>query len=208
MAGRSYGIGLPTRSFGAVLVSPTATGNTWALMGDDADTPNLARILEFVRGRWNIDPITTAAVSTIATAASTHSAAGCSRASVMDRPAVARCRGGCGSGPLPIPSRLAALPHGPLTGQAGQGGEALVDQAGQVLAGLADPALVGGLEAGQGDLEDQQRLLSVEPRSTSRAAMARSQRRVLAIRRAWTAGVGDQPLAGQAPFRVGHAVGG
>ncbi|HKO69721.1 MAG TPA: phospholipase [Bradyrhizobium sp.] len=44
------------RSFGAVLVSPTATGNTWALMGDDADTPNLARILEFVRGRWNIDP--------------------------------------------------------------------------------------------------------------------------------------------------------
>lgn len=44
------------RSFGAVLVSPTATGNTWALMGDDADTPNLARILEFVRGRYNIDP--------------------------------------------------------------------------------------------------------------------------------------------------------
>ena len=44
------------RSFGAVLVSPTATGNTWALMGDDADTPNLARILEFVRGRWNINP--------------------------------------------------------------------------------------------------------------------------------------------------------
>jgi len=44
------------RSFGAVLVSPTATGNTLALMGDDADTPNLARILEFVRGRYNIDP--------------------------------------------------------------------------------------------------------------------------------------------------------
>ena len=44
------------RSFGAVLVSPTATGNTWALLGDDADTPNLARILEFVRGRYNIDP--------------------------------------------------------------------------------------------------------------------------------------------------------
>jgi phospholipase/carboxylesterase len=43
------------RSFGAILVSPTATGNTWALMGDDTDTPNLARILKFVRGRWNID---------------------------------------------------------------------------------------------------------------------------------------------------------
>lgn len=44
------------RSFGAVLVSPTATGNTWALMGDDTDTPNLNRILQFVRERWNIDP--------------------------------------------------------------------------------------------------------------------------------------------------------
>jgi phospholipase/carboxylesterase len=44
------------RSFGAVLVAPTATGNTWALMGDDGDSPNLARILDDVRGRWNIDP--------------------------------------------------------------------------------------------------------------------------------------------------------
>jgi phospholipase/carboxylesterase len=49
------------RSFGAILVAPTATGNnttnsTWALMGEDADTPNLARILDFVRSRWNIDP--------------------------------------------------------------------------------------------------------------------------------------------------------
>jgi len=43
------------RSFGAILVAPTATGNTWALMGEDADTPNLARILDSVRGRWNID---------------------------------------------------------------------------------------------------------------------------------------------------------
>ena len=44
------------RSFGAILVAPTATLSTWALMGEDADTPNLARILDSVRGRWNIDP--------------------------------------------------------------------------------------------------------------------------------------------------------
>ena len=44
------------RSFGAILVAPTATGNTWALMGEDTDTANLRRILDAVRGRWNIDP--------------------------------------------------------------------------------------------------------------------------------------------------------
>jgi len=43
------------RSSGAILVAPTATGPTWALMGDDTDTPNLMRILDHVRGRWNID---------------------------------------------------------------------------------------------------------------------------------------------------------
>ncbi|MDQ8727204.1 phospholipase [Bradyrhizobium sp. LHD-71] len=43
------------RSYGAILVSPTATGGTWALMGDDTDTPNLARILDLVRERWNVD---------------------------------------------------------------------------------------------------------------------------------------------------------
>jgi phospholipase/carboxylesterase len=43
------------RSLGAILVAPTATGQTWALMGGDADTPNLLRILDQVRGRWNID---------------------------------------------------------------------------------------------------------------------------------------------------------
>jgi phospholipase/carboxylesterase len=43
------------RSFGAILVAPTATGSTWALMGEDADTPNLNRILDDVRSRWNID---------------------------------------------------------------------------------------------------------------------------------------------------------
>ena len=44
------------RSQGAILVAPTATGNTWALMGDDADTANLARILGAVCSRWNVDP--------------------------------------------------------------------------------------------------------------------------------------------------------
>ena len=43
------------RSRGAILIAPTATGPTWALMGDDTDTPNLDRILESVRARWNID---------------------------------------------------------------------------------------------------------------------------------------------------------
>jgi phospholipase/carboxylesterase len=44
------------RSFGAILVAPTATGSTWALMGEGTDTANLGRILEAVRARWNIDP--------------------------------------------------------------------------------------------------------------------------------------------------------
>jgi len=49
------------RSHGAILIAPTATGNasnsktTWALMGEDTDTPNLMRILEQVRSHWNID---------------------------------------------------------------------------------------------------------------------------------------------------------
>ncbi|HAP10652.1 MAG TPA: phospholipase, partial [Afipia sp.] len=48
------------RSFGAILVAPTSAGNslgsTWALMGDDNDTPNLARIVEQVSAQWNVDP--------------------------------------------------------------------------------------------------------------------------------------------------------
>lgn len=44
------------RSHGAVLVAPTATGNTWALMREDTDTANLSRILSSVQARWNIDP--------------------------------------------------------------------------------------------------------------------------------------------------------
>jgi phospholipase/carboxylesterase len=44
------------RSHGAILVAPTAMGQTWALTGPDPDTPNLARIVDLVRGRWAIDP--------------------------------------------------------------------------------------------------------------------------------------------------------
>jgi phospholipase/carboxylesterase len=44
------------RSFGAILIAPTATGPTWALMGKDNDSPNLARIMETVRSSWNVDP--------------------------------------------------------------------------------------------------------------------------------------------------------
>jgi phospholipase/carboxylesterase len=43
------------RSFGAILVAPTATGPTWALMGDDADTPNLTSILGDLQSRFNVD---------------------------------------------------------------------------------------------------------------------------------------------------------
>ena len=43
------------RSHGAILIAPTATGSTWSLMGEDTDTPNLARILDLVRRRWNVD---------------------------------------------------------------------------------------------------------------------------------------------------------
>jgi phospholipase/carboxylesterase len=44
------------RAAGAILIAPTAIGNTWALMGDDADTPNIMRILDSVQSRYNIDP--------------------------------------------------------------------------------------------------------------------------------------------------------
>src|SRR5579859_7962202 len=43
------------RSVGAILVAPTAVGETWALMGDNPDTPNLARILRLVGDRWRLD---------------------------------------------------------------------------------------------------------------------------------------------------------
>jgi phospholipase/carboxylesterase len=44
------------RSYGAIVVAPTAVGSTWALMGEDTDTPNLLRTLDLIGSRWNIDP--------------------------------------------------------------------------------------------------------------------------------------------------------
>jgi phospholipase/carboxylesterase len=44
------------RSRGAILIAPTAIGRTWALMGGDEDSRNLARILALAQARWNIDP--------------------------------------------------------------------------------------------------------------------------------------------------------
>jgi phospholipase/carboxylesterase len=44
------------RAAGAILVAPTAVGDTWALQGQDADSPNLERILTLVTDRWNVDP--------------------------------------------------------------------------------------------------------------------------------------------------------
>lgn len=44
------------RSHGAILVAPSSVGSTWALGGDDVDTPRLLRALAFVRSEWNVDP--------------------------------------------------------------------------------------------------------------------------------------------------------
>lgn len=44
------------RSHGAIVVAPTALGETWALSGPDVDTPNLTRILAEIGARWRLDP--------------------------------------------------------------------------------------------------------------------------------------------------------
>ncbi len=44
------------RSRGLIVVAPTAIGSTWSLMEPETDSQNLAKILERIRGRWNIDP--------------------------------------------------------------------------------------------------------------------------------------------------------
>lgn len=43
------------RSRGAILVSPTARGRTWSLMGPDVDSGHLDTIVEQVCERWNVD---------------------------------------------------------------------------------------------------------------------------------------------------------
>ena len=43
------------RSRGVILVSPTARGRTWSLMGPDMDSANLDTIVEQVCERWNVD---------------------------------------------------------------------------------------------------------------------------------------------------------
>ncbi len=43
------------RSRGAILAAPTSIGPTWALTGEDIDTPNILRMLEIIRANWNLD---------------------------------------------------------------------------------------------------------------------------------------------------------
>lgn len=43
------------RGRGAILIAPTAVGDTWSLMEPAIDVANLARILDGVRARWNVD---------------------------------------------------------------------------------------------------------------------------------------------------------
>jgi phospholipase/carboxylesterase len=43
------------RTHGAILVAPSSVGGTWAIQGDDRDSPNLARVLAWVKERWRID---------------------------------------------------------------------------------------------------------------------------------------------------------
>jgi phospholipase/carboxylesterase len=44
------------RAHGAILAAPTALGETWALQGDDRDSPGLLRIVHDIHARWNVDP--------------------------------------------------------------------------------------------------------------------------------------------------------
>ncbi|MDX2205959.1 MAG: phospholipase [Hyphomicrobiaceae bacterium] len=44
------------RAHGAILLAPTAAGATWALTGDDVDSPRLAALVTEVSRTWSIDP--------------------------------------------------------------------------------------------------------------------------------------------------------
>jgi phospholipase/carboxylesterase len=43
------------RTKGAILVAPTSHGQTWAIQGDDHDTPHLMGVVNFVTRTWRID---------------------------------------------------------------------------------------------------------------------------------------------------------
>ncbi len=43
------------RSRGLIVAAPTAIGQTWALAGDDVDTPNINRMVDFIAKRWPVD---------------------------------------------------------------------------------------------------------------------------------------------------------
>jgi len=43
------------RSRGAIVVAPTATGDTWSLRQPEVDSAHLARVLEHVAGAWRVD---------------------------------------------------------------------------------------------------------------------------------------------------------
>ena len=44
------------RSRGLIVAAPTAIGGTWALNGEDLDTPNINRMVDFIAARWPVDP--------------------------------------------------------------------------------------------------------------------------------------------------------
>lgn len=44
------------RSRGAIVAAPTSLGQTWAIQGEDTDTPDIVGLVDFVRDKWAIDP--------------------------------------------------------------------------------------------------------------------------------------------------------
>jgi phospholipase/carboxylesterase len=43
------------RTRGAILIAPTSLDQTWAIQGDDRDSPHLAQVLSFVQRTWSVD---------------------------------------------------------------------------------------------------------------------------------------------------------
>ena len=44
------------RSRGVIVVAPTSAGQTWAIQGNDVDSPRLASLVDFMRATWTVDP--------------------------------------------------------------------------------------------------------------------------------------------------------